>query len=197
MKGQHAHWWVISQEQGLQHSPPVPSPEPGSLWALHQYCWVYGSLPEAFQIWREQKAPEGMGQWITKGKVWRGLPDSIDFCCCCCLGDNGLSQRSSCCHPWSLCVSGYECTEHEQWDAGVRTHLSSTFSLFGAGGSMWCHKGTDVLVHPVRIISSFTLPTNYTLWSIEFHFAFFPNISHFLPLFIFSLRPLGKGSNVA
>lgn len=123
----------LVSDQSRARAPAFPSssqPRAGFTVSTPSVLLSVWITSEAFQIWREQKAPEGMGQWITKGKVWRGLPDFIDFCCCCCLGYNGLSQRPACCHPWSLCVSGYEWTEHEQWDAGVRTHSSSTLSLW-------------------------------------------------------------------
>lgn len=124
-----------------------------------------------------------MGQWITVGKVWLGLVNLIDV-----FGGGAVMF----CHAGQLavildpCVSGYVWTEHEQHDAGIRGHSSSTVSPWSWRLNVllsWCHKATDVLVHPAGIISSFTLLTNCTLWSIEFHFPIFPTFLIFCPFY--------------
>ena len=127
------HWngdlgWpsTVVSDQSRARSPSLPFQFPIQCLARREHLFkiveCMNHLLEAFHMWREQKFLEGLGQWITMGKVWLGLLNLIDF-------SVGQSHRSACCHPWSLRVCVEAWTEHEQQHAGVGEHSFIFYSL--------------------------------------------------------------------
>lgn len=190
-------WWKGQHILLSDHSGPLLLSLQPPVWhivytqSVLLRVWITYHRPFS---WEGNKRPlKEWEQWIIVGKVWLGLMELIDFFII-------IIPAIMVCHAGQLAVIQGPCASL----AKCRLNMSSI--LLGLGDIhlplsshlwswrlnvllLWCHKATDVLVHAARIISSFTLPTNCTLWSIEFHFPIFPTFLIFCPYFILSLRP--------